>query len=193
MNAQERQAALDSARRGDAAALGALLESLRPYVRVLVRGLDAERLQARLDESDLVQDALLEAHQEFPHFRGASSPELTAWLRQIVLRTVGHALRSHLGAERRDLRREQPLEDAGEPAGGEQSPVEQAVRAEQAARLAEALARLPEDMQQVILGRHLDDLPYAELAGRLGRSEAAVRVMYTRALRRLRQECREET
>ena len=103
MNAHERQAALDSARRGDAAALGALLESLRPYVRVLVRGLDAERLQARLDESDLIQDALLEAHQEFPHFRGASPPELTAWLRQIVLRTVSHALRAHLGAERRGV------------------------------------------------------------------------------------------
>jgi RNA polymerase sigma-70 factor (ECF subfamily) len=191
MNAPQRQAALDNARRGDSAALGALLESFRPYVRVLVRGLDAQRLQARLDESDLVQDALLEAHREFPHFRGPGPPELTAWLRQIVLRTVGHALRAHLGAERRDLRREQPLDGRGEPAAPVPTPGEQAIRAEQAARLAEALARLPEDMQQVLLGRHMDDLPYAELAGRLGRSEGAVRVLYTRALRRLREECGE--
>ena len=54
--------------------------------------------------------------------------------------------------------------------------------------MAEAVARLPEDMQAVILGRHVDDAPYAELAARLGRSEGAVRVLYTRALRRLRDE-----
>jgi RNA polymerase sigma-70 factor (ECF subfamily) len=57
--------------------------------------------------------------------------------------------------------------------------------------MAEALARLPDDMQQVLLGRHMDGLSYAELAGRLGRTEAAVRVLYTRALRRLRDECHE--
>jgi RNA polymerase sigma-70 factor (ECF subfamily) len=73
----------------------------------------------------------------------------------------------------------------------EVTPAEQAIRSEQAARMAAALARLPEDMQQVLLGRHMDDLPYTILAEHLGRSEAAVRVLYTRALRRLREECRE--
>jgi RNA polymerase sigma-70 factor (ECF subfamily) len=58
--------------------------------------------------------------------------------------------------------------------------------------MAEALSRLPEDMQQVLLGRHLDGASYGVLAERLGRSEGAVRVLYTRALRRLREECAEE-
>jgi DNA-directed RNA polymerase specialized sigma24 family protein len=40
----------------------------------------------------------------------------------------------------------------------------------------------------VLLGRHMDGLAYGQLAERFGRSEGAVRVLYTRALRRLREE-----
>ena len=46
MNGGERQAALDCARGGDGPALGELLESYRPYVRVLVRAFRDERLRA---------------------------------------------------------------------------------------------------------------------------------------------------
>jgi RNA polymerase sigma-70 factor, ECF subfamily len=191
MNARDRLASLELARRGDSRALGELLESFRPYVRVMVHGLCDGRLQARLDESDLIQDALLGAYREFARFRGSTLAELTAWLRQIVLRTASHLLRHHLGAARRDPAREQPIDSPVELTADEITPAEQAMRSEQAARMAAALARLPEDMQQVLLGRHLDDLPYTILAERLGRSEAAVRVLYTRALRRLREECRE--
>ena len=191
MNGGERQAALDSARRGDMDALGALLECYRPYIRVLVRAFRDDRLQARLDGSDLIQDALLEAHRSFRQFRGATVTELTAWLRQVALRTAGHGVRDQL-ADKRDAGRERQIgPDADVAADDGDTPSAVAIRHEQAARMAVALARLPEDMQQVLLGRHGDDLSYAILAERLGRSEAAVRVLYTRALRRLRHECRE--
>ena len=191
MNGGERQAALDRARAGDARALGELLESYRPYVRVLVRAFRDDRVQARLDGSDLIQDAFLEVHRCFGQFRGAAIAELTAWLRQIVLRTAGRTLRGHVAADRRDAGRERAGGDAADlPAAAGSTPSAQAIRHEPAARMAAALARLPDDMQQVLLGRHADDLSYATLAERLGRSEGAVRVLYTRALRRLREECR---
>jgi RNA polymerase sigma-70 factor (ECF subfamily) len=190
MNGGEQQTALEHARQGDTAALGALLDSFRPYVRYLVRALGCRRIQARVDESDLLQDALLAAHRGFGQFRGHTVAELTAWLRQIVRRTVGHSLRDHLESEARALGCEQAADGlADQAADSGSSPSAQAIRHEEAARLAAALARLPEDMQQVLIGRHLDDLPYAALAQQLGRSEAAVRVLYTRALRRLREEC----
>src|SRR5262245_51550840 len=107
MNAGEQQTALEQARHGDTQALGTLLDSFRPYVRFLVRALGGERLKPRLDVSDLIQDALLEAHREFNQFRGGTVAELTAWLRQIVLRTAGHTLRNHLATARRDLSREE--------------------------------------------------------------------------------------
>jgi RNA polymerase sigma-70 factor (ECF subfamily) len=191
MELGEQQAALQRARLGDARARGELLESFRPYVRCIARALRDRRLAARVEESDLVQDALLEAHRQFAGFRGSTVAELTAWLRQIVIRTTGHTLRRHCGTGKRDPGRERPAEALEALADPGSSPSAQAVRHEQAARLAEALARLPEDMQQVLLGRHLDGLPYAALAQALGRSEGAVRVLYIRALDRLRQECGE--
>jgi RNA polymerase sigma-70 factor (ECF subfamily) len=192
MNAGERQAALESARGGDAQALGRLLESYRPYVRVIVRSFRDNRLQARVGSSDMIQDALLEAHRAFASFRGVTVAELTAWLRQIVVRTAGHVAREHAGAAKRDLDREEPGGAVnGQLADPGSSPSEQAIRHEQAALLADAMAQLPEDMQQVLLGRHMDGLSYTTLAEQLGRSEAAVRVLYTRALRRLRQHCQD--
>jgi RNA polymerase sigma-70 factor (ECF subfamily) len=187
MNSGEQQAALERARLGDAEARGILLESFRPYVRCLLRALGAGRLRPRCDESDLIHDVLLEAHRGFDEFRGGTVAELTGWVRQITRRTAGHALRDNLDAGKRDLRREQPpdaLADHPDPGSGPDAKV---LRHELAARMARLLEQLPEDMQQVLLGRHVEGLAYAVLADRLGRTEGAVRVLYTRALRRLRE------
>jgi len=191
MKAGEQQRALDRARQGDVHALGELLDSFRPYVRFLGRAAGHRRLQARVDDSDLVQDALLEAHKQFGRFRGSTVAELTAWLRRIVLRTAAHVRRSHLEAGKRTLDREQTADDLADLADPDSTPSAQAIRDEQAARMAAAVDRLPQEMQQVFLGRHLEQQPYAVLAERLGKSEGAVRVLYVRALARLRQECQE--
>jgi RNA polymerase sigma-70 factor (ECF subfamily) len=192
MNAGEQQAALERARQGDGESLGRLLESFRPFVRLLVRGVRDRRLQARIDDSDLIQDAMMQIHKHFDGFQGNTVAELVVWLRPIALRAAGHTLRDHRATGKRDITREQVVEEMGNvliDAGS--SPSARAIRHEQAVRIAEALTRLPEDMQQVLLGRHMDDLPHAELAERLDRTEGAVRVLYTRALRRLRELCQE--
>ena len=67
------------------------------------------------------------------------------------------------------------------------SPPEQAIRHEEALSMAEAVGQLPDDMQQVLLGRHVDGLSHADIARSLGRTEGAVRMLYLRALRRLRE------
>jgi RNA polymerase sigma-70 factor (ECF subfamily) len=192
MTPADQQDALTRALQGDGEARGRLLESFRPYVRFLVRCLRKGRAAACLDDSDLIQDALVEAHRSFPQFRGSTVAELVAWLRPVVLPAARTTLRGHLGTGKRDVGREQAGENLADVAiDPGTSPSGQVIRHEQAARIAAALARLPDDMQQVLLGRHVDELPHAVLAERLGRSEEAVRVLYTRALRRLRQECGE--
>jgi RNA polymerase sigma-70 factor (ECF subfamily) len=191
MTAGTQQVLLNRARQGDTQALGQLLHSLRPYVRFLVRAVRRGRLPSRLDDSDLIQDALVEVHRHFARFQGQTLSELLTWLRPIVVRAAGHTLRGHLGTAQRDAAREQAGEDLAAFLDEGSSPSGQAIHHEETLRLAEGLGRLPEDMQQVLLGRHTDGLSHAELAERLGRSEAAVRVLYTRALRRLREECEE--
>jgi RNA polymerase sigma-70 factor (ECF subfamily) len=188
MDARERQAALEQARQGDTQALGQLLQSFRPYVRVILHSFRDERLQGRLEDSDLIQDALLEAHRGFPGFRGRTVGELVMWLRRIVLRTGGRTLRSFAGTSKRDPKREQPAQDLEAlPADAGSSPSAQAIRHEQAARMAEAVAQLPEDMQQVLMARHVEDLSYAAIAQRMDRTENALRMLYVRALKRLRE------
>jgi RNA polymerase sigma-70 factor (ECF subfamily) len=183
----DRQAFLDRARQGDRQALGELLESYRPYVRALGKNLGHERLRARFGDSDLAQDVVLLAIRSFDSFRGSTVAELTGWLREIVHSSVGHKVRDHLGAGKRAAGREQAgaatidLMDPGT------SPSGKAVREEEAGELTEALAQLPEDMRQVLIWRHVDGLPHADIAERMGRSVLAVRALYTRALRQLRE------
>src|SRR5437763_16427152 len=107
MTPEDQQRALDLARAGDGPALGRLLDSFRPYVRLVVRSVRRGRVPARLDDSDLIQDAMTEAHRAFGRFAGAGLPEFVAWLRAVALRAAGHALRAHLGAEGRDAGREE--------------------------------------------------------------------------------------
>src|SRR5262249_9269140 len=85
------------------------LERFRPYVRLLARaGLDP-RLAAKLDASDVVQQTMLEAHRDRAEFRGSTSGEWAAWLRQILVRNLANALRD-FRRDRRDISREKALE-----------------------------------------------------------------------------------
>src|SRR5262249_8260246 len=127
MSGHDRQRSLERAREGDAGALGTLLDGYRPDLRGRVRGMSGGAVAGRLDDSDLVQSALLEAARCFARFQGTSPAELTAWLRRIALRVVQHALRDHLGAARRDATRERPLEEAEDEGP---TPAEEADRAE---------------------------------------------------------------
>ena len=188
MNIDRRQQLFDQARGGDTNALGSLFQEFQLYVRMLARAIEHRRLQGRLGESDLIQDALLEAHRGFPAFRGGTLAEFTAWLRQIVIGSVGRTLRTHLGTGKRNMSLEQRTQFIKPLIDPRSSPSQQAARHEEVAQIAALLEGLPEDMRQVLVGRHIDGLSHAELGAQLGRTEAAVRMVYLRALRRLRDE-----
>lgn len=191
MQSGERQNALERSRHGDLRALGALLESFRPYIRAVVHTLRDRRLQGRIDDSDLIQEVMLEAHRGFPGFRGSTVGELVGWLRQIIVGTAADMQRSFATAGKRDPGREEVIGEGFDLAGDTSSPSAQAIRHEQEDWLVRAVAQLPPDMRQVVVARHVEGLPYAAIAQRLGRSEAAARVLYVRALDRLRERCPE--
>src|SRR5205823_3121257 len=140
-------------------------------------GFRDERLQSQVDDSDMIQDAWLEVHRSFAGFRGRTVAEFVAWLRQVVLRSAGRTFRKLVDRPRAGAAAD-ASEGGGPLADSGSSPSARASRVEQESRVTEALARLPEDMQQVLLGRFVDGLPHAVLAERLGRTEGAVRVLY---------------
>ena len=172
-----------------------LLGRWRSYLRLLA-GLQLDpRLQAKLDPFDLVQQTLLQAYQALDQFRGTSEAELAAWLRQILARTLANATRD-LHRARRDVARERSLEQAVEAssarleawlAAQQPSPGEQAGRNEQLARLADALAQLPEDQRTAVELRHVQGYSVPEIGRLTGRSVASVAGLLRRGLKRLRE------
>lgn len=184
------------AQQGDESARGALLETYRNYLELLARVEIGRRLQNKLDTSDLVQETFLEGHRNFSLFRGCSEAEFVSWLRGILAAKVCNMVRRYLGTQGRDVRREQGLEinldqssrmlDRGLFAQGS-SPSHQVVRREQGVLLAEALAQLPEDYRDVLVLRHLEELPFPEVAQRMNRSTDSVQKLWVRGLAKLRE------
>jgi RNA polymerase sigma-70 factor (ECF subfamily) len=186
---------LREARGGDAATLGRLLELYRRYLALLARVQIGQRLQGKVDASDLVQETFLEAHRNFARFRGTSEPELVRWLRQILSANFADLLRRYVGTQGRDVRLEREIEDAFDRSSvlldrglvaPQSSPSHQAARREQAVLLANALEQLPEDYRDVLVLRHLEGLTFPEVACRMGRSLDSVEKLWMRGLARLR-------
>jgi RNA polymerase sigma-70 factor (ECF subfamily) len=184
------------ARAGNAVTLGRLLELYRRYLGLLARVQIGQRLQGKVDASDLVQETFLEAHRNFPRFRGTTEAELVAWLRQILAAKLADMLRRYLGTQGRDVRLERDIADALDRSSilldrglmaQQPSPSQQAARREQAVLLANALGALPDDYREAIVLRHLEGLTFPQVAERMGRSLDSVEKLWLRALARLRQ------
>jgi RNA polymerase sigma factor (sigma-70 family) len=143
VNTQECQHTLVLARQGNAQALGDLLKTFRPYLKQQVAAVMRRRVQARFDDSDVVQEAMLDAVKGFGNFRGTTVAEFAAWLQQIVARAASHRLREHLGTAKRGVDHEQDAAGLAELVMGGTSPSVQVMRQEQAAVLAAALPTHP--------------------------------------------------
>jgi RNA polymerase sigma-70 factor (ECF subfamily) len=186
---------LERARSGDTEAFGHLLAQYDNYLRLMVRALAGTALKLRLDSSDLVQDAFLEAHRDFPQFAGSTEAELLAWLRRILARNLADSAR-YQNAGLRDHRRQQSLESlldrsslAMQEALAATATSASAVAAqrERAVLLADAIESLPADYREVVILRNLEGLKFSEVATRMARSSGAVRMLWARAIERLGQ------
>jgi RNA polymerase sigma-70 factor (ECF subfamily) len=191
-------------RDGDSNARDELFTRFRSYLHVLAQAQLGKRLRVKCAPSDLVQQTLLEAHRDFAGFHGQHENELLAWLRRILAHNLYNEARRY-GAQLRAADREVSLDHvrAGVEqssrmfqlslATGDPSPSKIAQAHESAARLADALTRLPEDYQTVLILRVFEELPAEEVAQRMGRSAGAVRMLQMRALAALREEMTEDT
>jgi RNA polymerase sigma-70 factor (ECF subfamily) len=85
------------------------LAGYRDYLHLLTRlQLDA-RLRAKLDASDVVQQAILQAHQCQDQFRGGTEAEWLGWLRAILANVLAAAVR-RFDTRAREVGRERSLE-----------------------------------------------------------------------------------
>jgi RNA polymerase sigma-70 factor, ECF subfamily len=177
---------------GDGELQGRPLETYRDYLLLLARIQLNAGLQAKLDPSDVVQQTLLKAHQNWGQFRGSSEAELAAWLRAILARHLANVARKFdpwLGGRERSL--EAALERSSARleswlAAEDTSASEKCERQEQLLRMAEGLAGLPDDQRIALELRHLRGLAVAAVGREMGRSNAAVGSLLYRGLKTLR-------
>ena len=170
------------------------LEEYREYLHLLARLEFDHRFEGKLDISGVVQQTLLEAHQNMAQCRGQSDDQRTNWLRKILANNLTDEIR-RLGAACRDVSREVSLDVAlGDSScrlqpcltGDESSPSQKLNREEQLLRMADALARLPDDQRRAVELHHLKGCPLAEVAADMGRSKGAVASLVFRGLGKLR-------
>jgi RNA polymerase sigma-70 factor (ECF subfamily) len=195
---------LVEARQGNDEALGALLELYRDYLRGRAGARIGLNLQGVVNPSDMVQQTFLEAYQDFRRFEGSTEAQWRAWLRRILAHNLANFVEKHVRARKRDRRRQVSLDrrfvapegpvayhDPAVPSA-QSSPSAQSQRREAAAELARKLAQLPEDHREVLVLRNYEGLSFEEVARHMGRTSGAVRVLWVRALDRLRLLLKEE-
>jgi RNA polymerase sigma-70 factor (ECF subfamily) len=183
---------------GDQRAWAELLDAFRARLRRMVALRLDPRLRGRVDPSDVIQEAWLDASRRLPEYRDDPAVSFYLWLRYLVGQQVLVQHRRHLGVAARDAGREVSLCGGPMPRAGADapaaalvdklsSPSQAALRAERKARLQEALdAMNPLDREIVIL-RNYEQLTNGEAAQVLGLDKSATSKRYIRALIHLKE------
>jgi len=192
------QELLLGAKQGDGGAVNQLLERHRRALRRMVQLRLDQKIQARIDVSDIVQDVLVEANRRLPQYLENPVMSFHLWVRQIAKDRIIDAHRRHRGSAKRSVDREQSL---AVPAAADRStyelvaqlhdreltPAAAATRQEMAQLVERTLGQLGEQDCEIIVMRHYEQLSNMEVAEALGLTEPAASMRYLRAVRRLRE------
>jgi RNA polymerase sigma factor (sigma-70 family) len=175
---------------GDRQALGRLLADNLEWIRRYLRRTAPPEVRARFESLDLVQEGALQLLRRGPRFAPCNRAQFRALVAKVLLFTVRDHL-DQLHAAKRNAEREQPLPTEG---------VSRVMARDRAPTLPEAafsreerrswvqvgMELLQEPDREVIRLRQFEELPFDEVARRLGlASEDAARMRFNRALARL--------
>ncbi|MCR9200002.1 MAG: sigma-70 family RNA polymerase sigma factor [Planctomycetaceae bacterium] len=178
--------------------LGELFAQHRERLRRMVHLRLDRRLNGRVDASDVIQDAYLEASRRFEEYERQRDVSPFVWLRFLTSQKLAQAHRYHLGTQARDAGREVSINAAAGPeassaalaaqlVGRFSSPSHAMNRAEQRHRIQQALNDMEDVDREILALRHFEHLDNAESAEVLGIEKQASYKRYIRAIRRLKQ------
>ncbi len=180
--------ALMAFKAGQLSGFGQYAETLRPYLKQVVRnelGLDAAA-QSPDDPSDIVQQSLVKAVEKLCEFRGSSVNEWRAWLVAIARNEVRMSKR-FWNSEKRSRQRVVTGDMIQELDGNSDTPSSELRRAELRAQLDRAMSQLSNEQRQIIEWRQTDRLSHADIGAKLGISVDAARQRCKSAMDALRQ------
>lgn len=190
---------MQRARAGDPAATDHLLSCCRTRLKELAATECREQLGPDWDPSDLVQESLIEVHRDFADFRGQEVGQLYSWLRTIMQNNLTDRVRYQTRQRRCASSCQTPEMPKGAtvkrslPASDDGSSVcTRLIRVEELRQLFDAITSLPRHQAEVIRLRHLEGLSLDEIAASTRRTRPSVAGLLIRAVRQLREACRDE-
>lgn len=149
------------------------------------------KTRARFGGSDVVQEAQMEVVRRMDDFLKRRPMPFHVWVRKTAYQRLLQLQRQHRWRARRTVDREIYLPPASSALlarpllSKEPTPSERLVAREDAERVARAVAQLAQGDQEILLMRHIERLPYEEIACLLDIDPAAARKRYGRAILRL--------
>lgn len=181
----------------DVRAAEALFQHYRDRLRAMVRLRLNRQLLGRVDPSDVVQDAYVEACRVLPSYLEQKPLPFFLWLRHLTGQKLVAVHRQHLGTKMRDASQEISLYRGALPEADSASLAAQllgkltsasraAVRAEEQLLVQEALNVMDPIDREVLTLRHFEMLSNEETASVLGLTKSAASNRYIRALKRLK-------
>lgn len=194
---EELQALIDRAATGDQAAASELFSMYRDRLRKMVQLRLDRRLYGRVDASDVIQEATIEASRRLSDYARSPPMEFFLWLRQLTGQKLIDAHRHHLGTQKRDAARDISLFQKAMPEatstalaaqllGRLTTPTQAFQRAELQLKVQEALNNLDPHDREVLVLRHFEHLTNSETAQVLGISKSAASKRFIVALSQLK-------
>ena len=152
---------------GDSAAAQELFSRFRLPMKRMVHLRLNRRLQGRVDDSDVIQEAFLEAARKLPEYAAEPRIPFRLWLRHLTGLKLTEIHRRHLGAQSRDADMEVSLHRGGLPGadsvslaayllGSVTSVSQAAIKAETRVMLQEALNAMEPTEREIIAMKHFE-------------------------------------
>ncbi len=181
MTARDQGDLIRRAQEGSPEALNALYERCAGRLLAYVRLRLGRDLRSRLESRDILQAAMVKSIEHLDDFKGQETGSLMGWLARIADNEIRDRA-DYYQRQRRDAAREMPLEDDAPVAALTRSALSRVILDEEAERLEAALEALTPAHREVILLRKFEELSFADIARRLGKSEDACRMLLARAM-----------
>jgi RNA polymerase sigma-70 factor, ECF subfamily len=173
-----------------------LLDRYRERLRRMVSLRLDSRVSARVDASDVVQEALFDAAQKLADYERDRPIPFYPWLYRLAADKLALAHRHHLRAGRRSVAREEAdtfvwLHGSSRLlvdwlVASDATPGDAFLRSERKGQVHAALEQLAPADREVLIMRYLEDLAFPEIAAVLGIGESAAKMRHLRAIERIR-------
>jgi RNA polymerase sigma-70 factor (ECF subfamily) len=192
----QRDNRIDLAIAGDQSALAELFAEYRPRLKRMVALRMDGRVRARLDASDVVQEAFVDVCDKLNKYAEHDSFPFFLWLRMVTGDRLAQLHRKHLGAKKRNAGREISLDRACVPGAssihlashlaGQFTSVDRGLIGHEISKQIEAsLNTMDECDREVIAMRHFEELSVEEISLLLEITPSGVSKRYARAIRKL--------